>query len=93
MSTVSRAHQFIAAVASSSEVFMNKPVTSSIKELMTYIIAREIMETAKNGSYSGVCIYRCIYLGVTDYDCRLSPNSISVKCHRLPHTAACAISL
>lgn len=51
--TISSAHQFIAAVANSSEVFMNKPVTSSIKELMMYILAREIMETAKNGSYSG----------------------------------------
>ena len=54
MSTVSRAHQFIAAVASSSEVFVNKPATNNVTDLMEYILVREIMETSRNGSYSGL---------------------------------------
>ena len=44
----------MAAVTGSTEIFMSKPATSNVSELMEYIIIREIMATAKNGSYSGL---------------------------------------
>ena len=60
-SKVSRAHQFLVAVASSNEVFINKSVTMNVSDLMQYIIIREIiMATAVNGSYSGLLLKKII---------------------------------